>query len=213
MDCSNFFFIRALLCQTFRAPVGTLSSCDWKLFYCCWMERTWKLNVRHNCEMTIFFLKMDEHGWLPSSIFPSSKFLPTRKLRRSASFEPKTASGNLWSKRVTRRVRLQSGNPNPTHHLALKIEIVNPHRNIIPSDFFEAWLLRFVSQLEPGSCNHNFNASSGTKPGESETSPSLHHGPPNQPWPPDSTVAVQLQLRPLKKGIKKLQTRNFHEIS
>ena len=56
---------------------------------------------------------MDEHGWLPSSIFPSSKFLPTRKLRRSASLEPKGTSGNSQSKRVTRRVRLQNSNPNP----------------------------------------------------------------------------------------------------
>ena len=90
-----------------------------------------------------FFLKMDEHGWLPSSIFPSSKVLPTRKLRRSASLEPKTASGNSRSKRVTRQVRFQNSNPNPTHP-ALQIE-VNPHGNIIPSDFFEAWLVRFVS--------------------------------------------------------------------
>ena len=96
-----------------------------------------------------------------------------------------------WRQRAPQEIRSQNGSPGGlgfkiatlTHHPALKIEI-NPHRNIIPSDFFEAWLVRFVSQLEPGSCNHNFNASSGTKPAESETSPSLHHGPPNQPWPP-----------------------------
>ena len=66
-----------------------------------------------------------------------------------------------WSRRAPQEIRSQNGSPaglgfkiasltQPTHP-ALKIE-VNPHRNIIPSDFFEAWLVRFVSwarQLQP----------------------------------------------------------------
>ena len=95
-----------------------------------------------------FFLKMDEHGWLPSSIFPSSKVLPTRKLRRSAGHLRHIAS--LDPKADLRKFAVQNGSPGglgfkiatltqPTYP-ALKIE-VNPHRNIIPSDFCEAWLV------------------------------------------------------------------------
>ena len=124
-----------------------------------------------------------------------------------------------WSQRVPQEIRGQNGSPGG---LGFKIATLTqpttlPSKlNIIPSDFFEAWLVRFVSQLEPGSCNHNFNASSGTKPAESETSPSLHHDAPNQPWA--STVAVQLQLRPLEeekasKSCKPGTSMRFQEIS
>ena len=153
---------------------------------------------------------MDEHGWLPSSIFPSSKVLPTRKLRSSASLEPKGTSGNSQSKRVTRRVRLQNSNPNP--HPALKIE-VNPHRNIIPSDFFEAWLVRFVSWARQLQAQlQRFKWHKPSRVWNIAITPS---------WCTEatvaSTVAVELQLRPLEKekaskSCKPGTSMRFHEI-
>ena len=124
-------------------------------------------------------------GGFQALFFQVPKFFSNKKIAEV---------GVLGAEGAPQEIRSQNGSPGGldfkiatlTHHPALKIEIemVNPHGNIIPSDFFEAWLVRFVPQLEPGSCKYNFNASSGTKPAESETSPSLHHGPPNQPWPP-----------------------------
>ena len=168
------------------------------------MERTWKLNVRHSYEMTFLFF---ENGWTwVASKFYFSKF--------QISSNKKIKEVSPWSRRAPQEIRGQNGSPGG---LGFKIATLTqpttlPSKlNIIPSDFFEAWLVRFVSQLEPGSCNHNFNASSGTTPAESETSPSLHHGPPNQPWPPPWRWSFSYD--PWKKASKKLQTRNFHEIS
>ena len=162
-----------------------------------------------------FFWKMDEHGWLPSSILPSSKFLPTRKLRSAghlrhiASLKPKGTSGNSQSKRVTRRVRLQNSNPNP-HTLPS-----NWNRKS-PSKHHSKWLLwslasplcvtTWARQLQPQLQCFKWHKTSR-----------VWNIAITPPWSTEptvaSTVAVQLQLQPLKKGIKKLQTRNFHEIS
>ena len=161
---------------------------------------------------------MDEHWWLPSSIFPSSKF-----------FQQENCGGQLvicvisrpWSRRRPQEIRGQNGSPGGlgfkkatlTHHIPPPCP---QNWSKSPSKHHSKWLLwslacplcvtSWARQLQPQlQCVKWHNTSRvwniAITPSRS-TEPTVA-----------STVAVELQLRPLKKGIKKLQTRNFHEIS
>ena len=199
-------------------------------FYHCWMERTWKLNVRQNCEMTIrfFFWKMHKHGWLPSSIFPSSKFLPTRKLQRSAGHLRHIS--RPCSRRRPQEIRGQNGSPGGLGFKNLQNINPNPHtpcpqnwnwNSKSPSKHHSKWLLwslasplcvtSWARQLQPQLQCFKWHKTS--RVWNIAITPSWCTEPTVA-----STVVVQLQLRPLEeekasKSCKPGTSMRFQEIS
>ena len=123
-----------------------------------------------------------------------------------SSLEPKTASGNLWPKRVTRRDRLQNSNLNP-HTLPCP-----PNWSKSPSKHHSKWL----QKLGFSALSHNLSQAAATSMLQvAQTKQSLKHR--------HHSIMVHRSNRGLHRGgasattpgegIKKLQTRNFQEIS